>query len=55
MEGLRIQFKDEAKHVIILRSTQAGNMANSHQSYLPVGLARGHCGNPAAALRVDNV
>ena len=65
MEGLRIPFTDEAEHVGILRSTQAGNMANllSRESahtravyaVLPAGLARGHYGNPAAALRVEKV
>ena len=65
MEGLRIAFSEEAEHVGILRSTQAGNIANilSRESahtravhaVLPAGLARGHCGNPAAALKVEKL
>ena len=65
MDGIRIGFSEEAEHVGILRSTQAGNMANllSRESahtkavhaVLPAGLARGHLGNPAAALRVEKL
>ena len=65
MNGRRIGFSDEAEHVGILRSTQAGNMANllSRESahtkavhaVLPAGLARNHLGNPAAALRVEKL
>ena len=65
MNGHVIEFSEEAEHVGILRSTQAGNMASvmarqsSHtravHSVLPAGLARGHNGNPAAALRVEQL
>jgi hypothetical protein len=65
MDGLRISFSEEAEHVGILRSTQAGNMANllSRESahtkavhaVLPAGLARDHLGNPAAALKVEQL
>ena len=65
MEGLRIGFSEEAEHVGILRSTGAGNMPSilSRQAahtkavhaVLPAGLARGHYGNPAAALRVERL
>ena len=65
MDGIRISFSDEAEHVGILRSTQAGNSANllaresAHtravHSVLPAGMARGHYGNPAAALKVEKL
>ena len=65
VNGHKIDFTDEAEHVGILRSTQAGNMASilarqsAHTravlSVLPAGLARGHHGNPAAALRVEQM
>ena len=65
MEGMRIGFSEEAEHVGILRSTQAGNMANllSRESahtkavhaVLPAGMARGHNGNPAAAIKVERL
>ena len=65
MQGMKIGFSEEAEHVGILRSTQAGNVANllSRESahtkavhaVLPAGLARDHLGNPAAALRVEKL
>ena len=65
MAGHQINFSDLAEHVGILRSTLAGNMDNiiarqaAHTralySVLPAGLARGHHGNPAAAVRVENL
>ena len=65
MEGFRVGFSQEAEHVGILRSTNAGNTPNllSRQTahtravhaVLPVGLARDHLGNPAAALRVERI
>ena len=63
--GLRIGYCEEAVHVGILRSTKAGNMASivARQSahikavhaVLPAGIARGHAGNPAAAIRVERL
>ena len=65
MEGLRINFSEEAEQVWILSSTLTGNMANilarqaAHlkavHAVLPAGLARGHSGNPAAAIRVERL
>ena len=65
IRGLRIGFCEEADHVGILRSTKAGNMASivARQSahikavhaVLPAGIARGHAGNPAAAIRVERL
>ena len=65
MFGSKVEFSDEAEHVGILRSTEAGNMANilareaAHTralySVLPAGLARGHHGNPAAGTRVEKL
>ena len=65
MLGHKVGFSEEAEHVGILRSTQAGNMSNilSRQAahtralyaVLPVGLARGHYGNPAASIRVEKL
>ena len=65
MAGHYVDFSSEAEHVGILRTTQAGNMPNllarqsAHTralySVLPAGLARGHHGNPAAALRVEKL
>ena len=58
MDGTRICFSNEAEHVGNVRSTQTGNMTNivarmsAHTkavaAVLPAGLARDHCGNPAA-------
>ena len=58
----KIAFSNEAEHVGILRSVN-GNLPNlmarmtAHtralRAVLPAGLARGHRGNPAAALRVE--
>ena len=65
MDGFRIGFSESAEHVGIIRSTQTGNLANvlarqaAHEkavhAVLPAGLARGHQGNPAAALRVERL
>ena len=65
MAGHKVGFSAEAEHVGILRTAQPGNMANllarmsAHTralySVLPAGLARGHHGNPAAALRVEKM
>ena len=65
MAGQPVSFSDQAEHVGILRSTLAGKMDNviarqaAHTkalySVLPAGLARGHHGNPAAALRVERL
>ena len=56
----KIPISSEDEHVGIVRS---GNLPNilarisAHnsalQSVLPAGLARGHCGNPAAFLRIE--
>ena len=58
----KISFSSEAEHVGILRSVH-GNLPNifsrisAHnnalRAVLPAGLARGHCGNPAASLRIE--
>ena len=60
----KIPFSNEAEHVGILRSVD-GNLPNvmsrisAHTRalnvVLPVGLARGHRGNPAAALRIERL
>ena len=65
MDGTKISFSDEAEHVGILRSTKAGNSANliaresAHtkavHAVLPAGMARGHYGNPAAAIKVEKL
>jgi hypothetical protein len=65
MGGLRIGFSEEADHVGILRSTNVGNMpsilsrqaahSKAVHAVLPAGLARGHYGNPAAAIRVERL
>ena len=59
-----IKFVEEAEHVGILRSVH-GNLAhlqarfsahrNQMFSILPIGLARGHRGNPAAAIRAHQI
>ena len=64
VEGEKIEFVDEAEHVGLLRST-SGNLAHISSRFaahrkalaavLPVGLARGHHGSPAAALRIHNL
>ena len=64
MAGLPIKFVDEAEHVGVLRST-CGNLphiANRFSAHkkalggvLPVGLARGHRGNPAASILIHNL
>ena len=58
----KINFTEEAEHVGIVRSVN-GNLpnlmsrmsahTNAMRAVLPAGLARGHRGNPAAALRVE--
>ena len=63
--GQKVDFSDQAEHVGILRSSSPGNMDNviarqaAHTkalySVLAAGLARGHHGNPAAALRVERL
>ena len=63
MNGHTVPFCDQAEHVGVLRCPGAGNMASilaretAHTravyAVLPAGLARGHNGNPAAALRVE--
>ena len=62
--GVPVAFADEAEHVGIIRSTE-GNMPNilhritehkkSLGSVLSTGMARGHRGSPAAALRVHQL
>ena len=64
INGEPITFVDEADHVGIVRST-SGNLPHilnrfiAHRralaAVLPVGLARGHRGNPAAAIRVHHM
>ena len=64
MGGKNLSFVDDAEHVGILRST-AGNMPHiqkrisSHKkalnAVLPIGLARGYRGNPAASLRINSI
>ena len=63
--NLKIPFSREADHVGILRSTSPGSMSallsrmTAHTravySVLPAGLARGHSGNCAAALRIEKL
>ena len=65
MSDLRIPFASEAEHVGILRCSTSGNMPSvlarlsAHNralhAVLPAGLARRHRGNPAAALRVEQM
>ena len=60
--GEQIEFSDEAEHVGIVRST-ISNMPHplgrftAHRravnACLPAGMARGHRGNPAAALHLE--
>ena len=64
MEGKVIKFSQEADHVGLTRSP-AGNLPHisgrftAHRKVLagllPVGLARGHSGNPAASLVIHSV
>ena len=59
-----IQFVSEAEHVGVLRSVH-GNLPSllarftAHRkaifSILPVGLARGHRGNPATSMRAERI
>ena len=65
MGGKKIEFSEEAEHVGIVRCTKSGNMVNllareaahtkAMYAALPAGLARGHYGNPAAALRLEQL
>ena len=65
MQGLPISFSREAEHVGVTRSTSPGSMAavlariSAHTralpAVLPAGLARGHKGNPAASLKVEQL
>ena len=65
MSGKIIPFVEQAEHVGIIRSTEAGNMASvldrmtAHRravfAVLPAGLARGHRGSPAASLKVEKM
>ena len=62
--GEKIEFEEEAEHVGILRSIH-GNLAHilnhftahrrSLAAVLPIGLARGHRGNPAASIRIHQI
>ena len=64
IEGDVIDFVDEAEDVGLLRST-SGNLPHlfsrissrgkSLGAVLPLGLARGHRGNPAASLRIHQL
>ena len=64
INGVSVTFTSEAEHVGVLRSTE-GNMPNilhrvaehkkSLGAVLSAGLARGHRGSPAAALRVHQL
>ena len=65
MSGHPVPFREQAEHVGILRSTEAGNMASvlarqtahtrAMNAVLPAGISRRHHGNPAAALRVEQM
>ena len=65
MNGQTIDFSSSAEHVGILRSTNGNNMPNildrmsSHTksmcAVLPIWMARGHRGNPAASLRLERL
>ena len=64
IDGVPIRFTSSAEHVGVVRAT-SGNLPNilnritSHKkalgSVLSAGIARGHRGNPAAALRVEKL
>ena len=64
IDGKAVSFVDEADHVGIIRST-SGNLPHisgrlsAHRkallAVLPLGLARGHHGNPAASLRINKI
>ena len=64
-QGLPIPFSQEAEHVGVMRSTGPGSMPavlsriSAHtralHAVLPAGLARGHKGNPAASLKVEQL
>ena len=64
IDGTKIEFSDSAEHVGIIRHTSGNlphilNRLSSHtraiNAVLPAGLARGHSGNPAAAIRVEKI
>ena len=64
IDGTPIKFVDSTEHVGVTRSVHGNfphilNRFSSHNkslhAVLPVGLARGHRGNPAAALRVEKL
>ena len=64
IDGVQINFVDSAEHVGMMRSS-AGNAPtilarftahrNALKAVLHTGMARGHRGNPAASLHVDQV
>ena len=64
-QGLPIPFSQEAEHVGVMRSTSPGSMpavlarisahTRAMHAVLPAGLARGHRGNPAASLKVEQL
>ena len=64
IDGIQVAFADEAEHVGVIRNTK-GNMPNilhrisehkkSLGAVLSTGMARGHRGSPAAALRVHQL
>ena len=65
VNGEKIQFYDEAEHVGMLRSTAAGNHVaildriKTHKkslgAILHVGLSKGHRGNPATSLHIQQL
>ena len=64
MDGAKINFVDTAEHVGMLRSSAGNHLTilariiahkNALAGVLHTGMARGHRGNPAASLRVDQL
>ena len=64
IDGERINFVDSAEHVGMLRSSSGNTVTilarltahkNALRAVLHSGMARGHRGNPAASLHVDQV
>ena len=64
INGTKINFTEEAEHVGVIRNTSGNlnhmlNRFSAHtkamNAVLPAGLARGHGGNPAAAIRVEKI
>ena len=64
IDGKSIPFVDETEHVGILRSTSSNlphisGRISAHRkallAVLPLGLSRGHHGNPAASLRINQI